>query len=87
MRSTVRIDDDLMEALRVRARRDGASLTRTLNAVLRQGLRAANESPPKAPFVQRTAPLGLGAFPGHKALAVATALEDEETLAKLAARK
>ena len=87
MRSTVRIDDDLMEALKARAERDGTSLTRALNATLRSGLKAANEAPPKQRFVQRTASLGMTPFAGHKALAAATALEDEEVLAKLAARK
>ena len=57
MRSTVRIDDDLLEALKARARKDGTSLTRTLNVVLRQGLRASNESRAKR-FEQRTVSLG-----------------------------
>ena len=87
MRSTVRIDDDLMEALKARAERDGTSLTRALNATLRSGLKASNEAPPKKRFAQRTASLGMMHVQGHKALALATALEDEETLAKLAARE
>ena len=34
MRSTVRIDDDLMKALKARADAEGTSLARTLEAVL-----------------------------------------------------
>jgi len=46
MRSTVRIDDDLLQTLKARAEREGTSLTRTLNAVLRTGLVAANSGEP-----------------------------------------
>ena len=40
MRSTVRIDDDLMEALRARSEGEGLSMTRMLNRLLRSGLAA-----------------------------------------------
>ena len=48
MRSTVRIDDDLFEALKAHAERRGTSLTRALKAVLREGLNVANESRARA---------------------------------------
>lgn len=86
MRSTVRIDDDLLEALKARARKDGTSLTRTLNVVLRQGLRASNESRAKR-FEQRTVSLGGALFDVDKALSISASLEDDGVLAKLAARK
>lgn len=38
MRSTVRIDDDLMEELKSRAAKEDISLTRMLNRTLRAGL-------------------------------------------------
>ena len=41
MRSTVRIDDDLLTELKGQARRQKTSLTRMLNRVLRAGLRAS----------------------------------------------
>lgn len=87
MRSTVRIDDDILEALKARAEDDGTSLTRTLNAVLRQGLAVANDSRAGEPFEQRVVSLGETTFDIDKALSVAASLEDESVLGKLAARK
>ena len=87
MRSTVRIDDDLLEALKARAAAEGTSLTRTLNAVLRQGLSVANESRTRGSFEQRTVSLGGATFDVDKALSVSASLEDEAVLEKLAARK
>ena len=87
MRSTVRIDDDLLEALKARAENEGTSLTRALNAVLRQGLKVANESRAKERFVQRTVSLGGATFDVDKALSVSASLEDEAVVAKLAMRK
>ena len=87
MRSTVRIDDDILEALKARAEDDGASLTRTLNTVLRQGLAVANDSRARKPFKQRVVSLGEATFDIDRALSVAGSLEDEAVLAKLAARK
>ena len=40
-RSTVRIDDDLMQELKARARREDISLTRVLNRLLRTGITAS----------------------------------------------
>ena len=87
MRSTVRIDDDLMEALKARAGSEGTSLTHALNAVLRQGLKVANESRTGRRFEQRTVSLGGALFETDKALSVSASLEDDAVLAKLAARK
>ena len=87
MRSTVRIDDDLFEALKAYAERRGTSLTRALNAVLREGLNVANESRARASFEQRTVSLGGATFDVDKALSVAGALEDEAVLGKLDERR
>ena len=86
MRSTVRIDDDLMEALEARARSEGTSLAHVLNAVLRQELKAASESRAERRFEQRTASLGDTLFDTDKALSVAASLEDDAVLAKLVSR-
>ena len=86
MRSTVRIDDDLLEALKGSAESEGTSLTRALNAVLRKGLTVANE-PREEPFEQRTVSLGGATFDVDEALSVSAAFEDEAVLAKLAGRK
>ena len=87
MRSTVRIDDDLMEALKARAGSEGTSLTHVLNAVLRQGLKVANESRGKRRFEQRTVSLGGALFEVDKALSISASLEEDAVRAKLAARK
>lgn len=86
MRSTVRIDDDLMTELKERARRENLSLTQMLNRTLRAGLR-----PPrgrvKGRFKQRTFSMGAPRFDVNKALAYAAELEIEEIAGKLAMRK
>jgi len=88
MRSTVRIDDDLLAQIKDRARRENVSLTRMLNRVLRAGLRAPmrasrdKERPKHAAFAMGVPHINL-----DKALAAAADLEDEETLRKAAARK
>jgi hypothetical protein len=88
MRSTVRIDDDLMTALKTQAARENVSLTRVLNRALRAGIGAlARDGKPKEPFEQRTVSLGTSSFDLTKALDVSTTLEDEESLHELALRK
>ncbi len=95
MRTTVRIDDDLMRELKALANRDQISLARLFNKILRRGLAAERDPRVKArrPFRQKTANLGqLRVPPGlnvspHKALAIAAALEDEAILEKLARGK
>jgi len=87
MRSTVRIDDDLMQALKEQAGQRGTSLSRTLNAVLRAGLTVANNPVSRPEFKQRTVSLGAPSFDINKALTYSSALEDEAILEKLAARK
>jgi hypothetical protein len=90
MRSTVRIDDDLMAALKAEANRRGISLTRAFNRILRIGLKASGEpghpEPPRH-FSQTTASLGPAPIDLDKALALSSALEDEETLREFALRK
>jgi len=88
MRSTVRIDDDLMTALKSEAARQGLSLTRTLNRALRAGLNALrHDDSPRPPFRQRTAALGQSSLDLTRALGIAAELEDEETRRELALRK
>ena len=83
----MRIDDDLLEALKARAASEGTSLTRTLNTVLRHGLTVANESREARRFEQRTVSLGAALFDVDKALSVSATVEDDAVLAKLAMRK
>lgn len=88
MRSTVRIDDDLMVELRARAQTESVSLTRMLNRTLRVGLSAPRKQTEKrGPFKQNTFRMGVPRVGIDKALALAAALEDEEVARKLSLRK
>ncbi len=87
MRSTVRIDDDLMEALRARSEGEGLSMTRMLNRLLRTGLAAESGATRRPRFRQATARMGRSRVDLDKALSLAAALEDEEIVRKLSVRK
>jgi hypothetical protein len=88
MRTTVRIDDELMRRLKELAHREGISLTKLLNRVLRSGMAAPRQAlRPARPYRQKTYRMGQPKFPLDKALAFAASLEDEEVLDKLARRK
>ena len=88
MRSTVRIDDDLMSALKARAHAEHVSLTRMLNRVLRRGLTQADATTTAQPeYLQMTSDMGEPTINLDKALGVAALLEDEETIRKLELRK
>jgi hypothetical protein len=88
MRTTVRIDDDLIEELRRHACQENLSTTRVLNRVIRAGLKAL-EKPrrPRRRARQATYAMGEALFNVDKALSLAAALEDEETVRKIALRK
>ena len=84
MRSTVRIDDDLMIALKARAHAESVSLTRVLNRTLRAGLdRPRPDGSRTRPFAQKAAAMGRPKVDLGKALALAARLEDEEVVRKL----
>ena len=88
MRSTVRIDDDLMVELKRRAQETGLSLTRLLNRTLRLGLARPERRQERArTYTQRTAKMGHPLYDLDKALALALRLEDDEVSRKLALRK
>ena len=88
MRSTVRIDDDLMTALRTRAQAERLSLTRMLNRVLRAGLAASGHPAGEHErYEEATVRMGRPRVEIDKALALATDLEDEEILRKVSLRK
>ena len=87
MRTTIRLDDELLEQLKARARRESVSLTRLLNRVLRDGLRAPKAAKPgRRRFRQRTHAMGAPKLDLNKALALATGLEDKEILRGLSMR-
>lgn len=88
MRSTVRIDDDLLTELKERAHRENVSLTRMLNRLLREGLQASRGRPAhRARYTEQTVAMGSARADLDKALALAAGAEDEEVLRKMALRK
>jgi len=85
MRTTLRIDDDLMRALKERAHREAVPVARLVNRLLRQAV----EQPPERPkadklYRERAYSMGKPKWDLTKALDLAAALEDEETAKKLA---
>jgi len=86
MRTTVRIDDDLLRELRNRAKHENVALAVMLNRVLREGLKARSKAR-RRPFRQKTFPMGKPLVDLTKALSLAAEWDDEETVRKLALGK
>ena len=88
MRTTVRIDDDLLLELKEHSRQESLSLTTLVNRLLRRGLQASKQDrQPTRRFRERAVSMGRPTIDLDKALAVASGLEDEEVLRKLSLRK
>jgi hypothetical protein len=88
MRTTVRVDDEILEQLKALARKENVSLTRLLNRTLKAGLQARGVRPRKKPvYRERGHSLGTPRVALDKALALAAVLEDEEIARELALRK
>ena len=84
MRTTVRIEDDLLSDLKEVAKKEKLSLTKAFNRILRAGLRSqVSPRKRKRPFRQKTFSMGKELFDCGEANHVAAQLEDEETLRKL----
>lgn len=85
MRSTVRLDDDLLQALKKRAEQEQTSMTKLLNRAVREwfagGGKAAEAK--KREFVQKTYSMGKPLVDLTKALQLAAQLEDEYLIEKL----
>ena len=85
MRTTVTLDPDVAAALKRAARERGASFKEVLNDAIRRGLAG---KPVHRAYTTPSRNMGLRAgFDLDKALALAAANEDAETLRKLALRK
>ena len=84
------LDDDLVQELRDRLRREGGSLRKALNAALRRGLYGSRRQQPPVRYRCPIVHMGTPVSPGidlDKALALAGALEDAETAGELERRK
>lgn len=88
MRTTIRLDDELLERLKAQARRENMSLTGLVNRTLRAGMQAARGTRARR-RAYREQPVSMGAprVVLDKALALAASLEDEEISRELAQRK
>ena len=65
MRTTVQIDDDLLRDLKEQAQREGTSLAKLANRVLRLGIRALRQAnKPVRPYREKTFRMGEAAFVG-----------------------
>ena len=88
MRTTIRIDDELLGKLKEEARKQNLSLTRLLDRTLRAGMKA-----PRGPrrsrrrYREHTHAMGAPAVRLDKALSLASALEDKEVVRKIMLRK
>ena len=87
MRTTTRIEDDVLEELKALARKEDAPLTRVLDRTLRAGLKAFRVPRRRRPHREKTHAMGRPQMDLRKALAQAAAMEDEETLRKVTLRK
>ena len=88
MRTTFRIDDDLMRELRALSHQEKVSLSKLINRLLRRGLAApGQQSKSRARHRETTYSLGQPMVNLDKALALAATLEDEEIVEKMARRK
>lgn len=81
VRTTLRIDDDLLRELKKRASQEGLSISELVNRALRQSLPIRKR--PRRVFRQKTRDLGRPSFDVTKANAVAAEIEDEAILRKL----
>lgn len=86
MRTTVDIDPQLLEQLRLESVRRGVSVKALLNAVIRSGL-ASRVAETRPQYAVRTASMGAPRVDLTHALRLAGALEDEEVLRKMEQRK
>ncbi len=85
MRTTLDLDPHLLRRLRDEAHRQGVPFKQLLTSVLRRGLDAGAS---RTRYRLRTYAMGSpGSLDLNKALAIAGALEDEETARKLRLRK
>lgn len=82
MRTTVTLDEDVAQSVRATMRERGTGFKETLNELLRRGLHSDTPAPEPYEMPVFDSPIRAG-VDLDKALALAGAIEDEETLRKL----
>ncbi len=88
MRSTLRIDDDLISAVKEEAQQRGVSMTRMINRLIRFGLESLGQNETKRKrFREQPCAMGRSRLDLDGALFLAASLEDEEILRKISLRK
>jgi hypothetical protein len=88
VRTTIRIDDELMQRLKEQAAREHISVSRLLNRTVRAGLDASRKPVQRRrPYREKTHAMGAPLVGLDKALAIAGTLEDEEIVRKMMLRK
>jgi hypothetical protein len=88
MRTTIRLDNELLARLKTQARRENVSLTGLVNRTLRAGMQAARGQQARRPkFREQAVSMGVPRVALDKALSLAASLEDEEISRELALRK
>jgi len=86
MRTTITLDPDVEQMLKSVVREREVTFKKAVNDALRAGLKGATGK--RTRFRQRTVSLGTGkGFSWDKALAMASAIEDEELIQKMALGK
>ena len=86
MRTTITLDPDVEQLLKRVLRERDVTFKEAVNEALRAGLKGATGKQTR--FRQRTFSLGAGkAYRWEKALEVASSIEDEEIIRKMALRK
>lgn len=88
MRTTLTLDDELLEELRKIAHRERVPFEQVVDRAIRMGLHQMATPPRRRRYRARTESMGLPSVPDLvKSLALAAALEDEEVARKLAVGK
>jgi hypothetical protein len=86
MRTTLTVDDDLLNELRQRALKSGRPFRQVLQEVLRAGLQSG-VAPAARPYRVPASNLGPPRLDLRRSLALADALEEEALAAKLQERR
>lgn len=88
MRTTLNIDDELLQRLKREAERSGTSFVAVVNRVLQLGLERAHPKTSRKTYKCKTFSMGFPPMQNlDKALQLAALLEDEETVHKMMLRK